>query len=157
MRVRASLLRDPTGNEPSAFFDPPIEGPGGKQGLTHDITLSFQGSASIRNGNLIAQVAHGVLSFLRIEPNETSTLLTAEYSDAKSLPARYYTQDFRASTFSAQFAFSSTPDEQFYGMGQQACCHDHSVNKKGQVVDLINFNSHVTIPVYMSNKVCFFR
>ncbi|KAJ3754565.1 family 31 glycoside hydrolase [Lentinula raphanica] len=29
---------------------------------------------------------------------------------------------------------------------------DDSVNKKGQVVDLINFNSHVTLPVYMSNK-----
>ncbi|KAG5653177.1 hypothetical protein H0H81_001894 [Sphagnurus paluster] len=154
IRVRASLLRDPTGNEPSAFFDPPLEGPGGSQGLAHDITLPFQGSASLRNGRLIAQVSRGVISFLRVEQNGTTTLLTSEYSDAKSLPSRYYTQDFRSSSFAAQFAFSSTPDEQFYGAGQQACCKDHSVNKKGQVVDLINFNSHVTLPIYMSNKVC---
>lgn len=152
IRVRASLLRDPTGNEPSAFFDPPLEGPGGSQGLAHDITLLFQGSASLRNGRLIAQVSRGVISFLRVEQNGTTTLLTSEYSDAKSLPSRYYTQDFRSSSFAAQFAFSSTPDEQFYGAGQQACCKDHSVNKKGQVVDLINFNSHVTLPIYMSNK-----
>lgn len=59
--------------------------------------------------------------------------------------------------FAARFTFTSTPDEQFYGMGQQACCQDHSVNKKGQVVDLINFDSHVTIPVYMSNKVSISR
>ncbi|RDB17394.1 Alpha-xylosidase A [Hypsizygus marmoreus] len=152
IRVRASLSRDPTGNEPSALLDPPLEGPGGNEGLTHDINLPFQGSASLRNGNLIAQVSLGVLSFLRAERNGSNTLLTSEYIDAKALPARYYVQDFRSSSFAARFAFTSTPDEQFYGTGQQACCKDHSVNKKGQVVDLINYNSHVTLPVYMSNK-----
>lgn len=94
-----------------------------------------------------------MLSFLRVEPNGSSTLLTSEYTDTKALPSRFYTQDFRASTFSTQFSFSSTPEEHFYGAGQQACCNDNSVNKKGQVVDLINYNSHVTLPVYMSNKV----
>lgn len=157
IRVRASLLRDPTGTELSAFLDPPIEGPGGNQGLAHDTTLPFRGSASLRNGNIIANVTNGMLSFLRVEPNGSSTLLTSEYADTKILPSRFYTQDFRASTFAAQFSFSSTPDEQFYGTGQQACCNDNSVNKKGQVVDLINYNSHVTLPVYMSNKVTFVR
>ncbi|KAF9457895.1 glycoside hydrolase family 31 protein [Collybia nuda] len=152
IRVRASLLRDPTGAELSAFLDPPIEGPGGHQGLAHDITLPFRGSASLRNGDIVANVSNGMLSFLRVEPNGTTTLLTSEYSDTKALPSRFYTQDFRASTFSTQFSFSSTSDEQFYGTGQQACCNDNSVNKKGQVVDLINYNSHVTLPVYMSNK-----
>lgn len=146
-------MRDPTGNELSAFFDPPLEGPGGGQGLAHDQTVVFRGTASLRNGNLIAQVSDGQLAFLRVEPNGSETLLVSEYTDTKALPARFYTQDFRASSFSAQFSFSSETDEQFYGAGQHACCNDHSVNKKGQVVDLINYNSHVPLPVYMSNKV----
>ncbi|TFK31775.1 glycoside hydrolase family 31 protein [Crucibulum laeve] len=152
VRVRASLLRDPTGREPSAFLDPPLEGPGGNAGLAHDITLPFQGSASLRNGNIIASVVQGVISFSRVELNGTITLLTAEFTDTKTLPARYYTQDFRSSSFEAAFGFSANPDEMFFGAGQQACCNDHSVNKKGQVVDLINFNSHVTLPVWMSSK-----
>ncbi|GLB39655.1 hypothetical protein LshimejAT787_0701650 [Lyophyllum shimeji] len=49
IRVRASLLRGSTGNEPSAFLDPPLEGPGGNQGLAHDIVLPFWGSAAVPN------------------------------------------------------------------------------------------------------------
>jgi hypothetical protein len=69
------------------------------------------------------------------------------------LPARNYVQDIRGQSFQAQFGFSADPDEMFFGAGQQACCKDHSVNKKGQIIDLINYNSHVTLPVWMSNKV----
>ncbi|KAE9402747.1 glycoside hydrolase family 31 protein [Gymnopus androsaceus JB14] len=152
MRVRASIMRDPTGNEWSALLDPPIEGPGGNNGLGHDITVPYQGNATIRNGNLTASITLGVLSFFRVEPNGSTTLLTKEFTDTKAILPRFYTQDFRSSSFQSQFDFASDPDEQFYGAGQQACCMDHSVNKKGQVVDLINYNSHVTLPVYMSNK-----
>lgn len=155
MRVRASLMKDPTGQELSALLDPPLEGPGGGQGLSHDIELPFQGNATIRNGDLITEVSNGFISFFRAESNGSRTLLTAEYTDTKALQPRYYIQDFRASSFEAQFSFTSTPEEQIYGTGQQACCDDNSVNKKGQVVDLINYNSHVTLPVYMSNKVSF--
>ncbi|TFY64580.1 hypothetical protein EVG20_g5893 [Dentipellis fragilis] len=152
-RVRASLMRDPTGNELSALLDPPIEGPGGKQGLAVDTHVPYGGSATIRNGNLIASLDAGVLSFYRLEANGSRALLTAEYTDDKALPARYYKQEFRASSFSAQFAFTADPDEMFFGVGQQACCKDNTVNKKGQVVDLLNFNSQVPIPVFMSDKV----
>ncbi|KAA1474565.1 glycoside hydrolase family 31 protein [Dentipellis sp. KUC8613] len=151
-RVRASLMRDPTGNELSALLDPPIEGPGGKQGLTVDTHVPYGGSATIRNGGLIASLDAGVLSFYRLEANGSRTLLTAEYTDDKALPARYYTQEFRASSFAAQFAFTADPEEMFFGVGQQACCKDNTVNKKGQVVDLLNFNSQVPIPVFMSDK-----
>jgi alpha-D-xyloside xylohydrolase len=150
--VRASILRDPTGNEWSAFLDPPLEGPGGNNGLNHDINVPFLGNATIRNGNIVVSIDLGVLSFFRVEPNGSRTLLTQEYTDTKAFVPRYYTQDFRSSSFESHFDFSSDPDEQFYGAGQQACCLDHTVNKKGQVVDLINYNSHVTLPVYMSNK-----
>ncbi|KAF9078456.1 glycoside hydrolase family 31 protein [Rhodocollybia butyracea] len=152
MRIRASIMRDPTGNEWSALLDPPLEGPGGNNGLNHDITLPFQGNATIRNGNIVVSIDLGVLSFFRAEENGSTTLLTKEYTDTKAFVPRYYTQDFRSSSFQSQFDFASDPNEQFYGAGQQACCLDHSVNKKGQVVDLINFNSHVTLPVYMSDK-----
>ncbi|THH21409.1 hypothetical protein EW146_g126 [Bondarzewia mesenterica] len=151
-RVRVSLMKDPTGTELSAFVDPLLAGPGNN---TLDVSTSvpYQGSATIRNGDLVAELAGGTLAFYRVEPDGTRAALTAEYTDDKALPARYYVQEFRASSFSAQFAFTSDPQEMFFGVGQQACCKDNTVNKKGQVVDLVNFNSQVPIPVFMSNKV----
>lgn len=146
-------MRDPTGQEPSSLLDPPLEGYGGGANLEHDIKLPFQGSASFRNGNLAVDVLNGSLSFWRIESNGSRSLLTSEYKDTKAVPARYYRQDFRSSSFAAYVSFSSEPGEQVYGGGQQACCSNHLVNKKGQVVDLLNFNSQVTMPLYMSNKV----
>jgi alpha-D-xyloside xylohydrolase len=152
VRVRVSLTRDPTGTEISALIDPPLEGPGGGAGLSHDLEIPYGGNGTLRNGNLIAEVTNGILSFSRVEPNGSTTLLTSEYTDTKTLPARSYVQSFRASSFQAEFSFSSDSDEQFYGLGQQHCCKDHTVNKKGQVVDLLNFNSQVPLPVYMSSK-----
>ncbi|KAL1741983.1 glycoside hydrolase family 31 protein [Schizophyllum fasciatum] len=151
-RVRTSLMRDPTGNEWSGLIDPPLEGPGGDAGLAYDTLLPYHGNATIRNGNLLANVSLGVLSFYRLEPNGSATLLTAEFTDEKAIPARYYTRNFLSDSFAVDLAFSAEAGEQFYGTGQQACCKDHTVNKKGQVVDLFNFNSNVALPVYMSSK-----
>ncbi|KAJ7460833.1 glycoside hydrolase family 31 protein [Mycena latifolia] len=156
IRVRASLLRDPTGTEPSALLDPPLEGPGGGAGLSFDTLVPFQGDASLQNGNILARISGGVISFFRVSTaangSQVLDLLTSEYTDDKTLTARFYRQDFRANSFAAEFSFSADPTEQFYGAGQQACCNDNTVNKKGQVVDLLNFNSQVTMPIYMSNK-----
>ena len=148
-------MRDPTGQEPSAFLFPPLDG-ASVDGLATATLLPYGNSSAFRNGDLLVNVGSGQLEFFRVEPSGELTLLTAEYVDTKALPARSYRQDFRSSSFEAAFHFSSEPDEQFYGAGQQACCMDHTVNKKGQVVDLINYNSHVTLPVYMSNKVTAF-
>ncbi|KAJ7811551.1 glycoside hydrolase family 31 protein [Mycena olivaceomarginata] len=156
IRVRASLLRDPTGTEPSALLDPPIEGPGGGAALAFDTLVPFHGSGSLQNGNILARITGGVISFFRTSTAENGSqvldLLTAEYTDDKTITARFYRQDFRANSFAAEFSFSADPTEQFYGAGQQPCCNDNTVNKKGQVVDLLNFNSQVTMPIYMSNK-----
>lgn len=150
-------MRDPTGTEPSSLLDPPLEGFGGNAGLAFDTLVPFQGSSTIRNGNIMANLTGGVLSFYRVSTasngSQVLDLLTGEYTDDKTLPARFYRQDFRANSFAAEFSFSSDPDEMFFGAGQQACCKDSTVNKKGQVVDLLNFNSQVTMPIYMSNKV----
>lgn len=118
IRVRASLIRDPTGNELSALLDPPLQGPGGNQQI-----------------------------------NGSWTLLTQEFTDDKYLCSRYYVEEFKTPSFMAESSFTSDPTEQFYGAGQQACCKVNPVNKKGQSIDLINFNSFVPLPVYMSNKV----
>lgn len=154
--MRASLLRDPTGTEPSALLDPPIEGPGGGAALAFDTLVPFQGNGSLQNGNILARITGGVISFFRASTAENGSqvldLLTAEYTDDKTITARFYRQDFRANSFAAEFSFAADPTEQFYGAGQQPCCNDNTVNKKGQVVDLLNFNSQVTLPIYMSNK-----
>ncbi|KAJ6559323.1 glycoside hydrolase family 31 protein [Mycena sp. CBHHK59/15] len=156
IRVRTSLLRDPTGTQPSALLDPPLEGPGGGAGLSFDTLVPFQGNGSLLNGNILARISSGVISFFRVSTaangSQVLDLLTSEYTDDKTLAARFYRQDFRANSFATEFSFSSDPTEQFYGAGQQACCNDNTVNKKGQVVDLLNFNSQVTLPIYMSNK-----
>jgi hypothetical protein len=112
------------------------------------------GNAAVRNGDLVVEVLLGVISFYRVESNGTRTLLTGEFKDTKAPFARNYVQDLRGNAYQAQFSFSADTDEMFFGTGQQACCKDHSVNKKGQVVDFYNYNSHVTLPVWMSNKVC---
>ena len=145
-------MKDPTGTELSAFVDPLLEGPGANT-LAVSNTVPYQGNATLRNGALVAELANGALSFFRVDAGGARAPLTAEFADDKALPARYYAQEFRASSFAAQFSFASAPDEQFFGAGQQACCADHTVNKKGHVVDLVNFNSQVPIPVLMSNKV----
>ncbi|THU93345.1 glycoside hydrolase family 31 protein [Dendrothele bispora CBS 962.96] len=156
IRVRASLMRDPTETEWSTILDPPIEGPGGNAGLSHDTTISYLSNATLRNGNLIAQVSLGTISFYRVETDQDSednlTLLTSEFTDTKARVPRSYVQNSNSGSFEAMFDFDSDVDEQFYGAGQQACCKDSSVNKKGQVVDLINWNSQVRMPVFVSNK-----
>jgi len=152
-RVRATILRDPTGNEPSALLHPPLEGPSSK-GLDHSINVPFMGNGSIRNGHLGVDILLGAISFHRVHPNGTRVPLTSEFKDTKSPYARNYVQSLRGNAYQAQFSFSSDPEEMFFGTGQQACCNDNSVNKKGQIVDLFNYNSHVTLPVLMSNKVC---
>lgn len=69
-------MHDPTGNEPSALVDPPIEGPGGNAGLAHDLAIPFKGSATIRNGNLVIDLSQGVLSFFRVSSELFSPLNT---------------------------------------------------------------------------------
>jgi alpha-D-xyloside xylohydrolase len=61
----------------------------------------------------------------------------------------YYAWNGPGYEFSAAFSFSTTPDEQIYGTGTQ---QDHLVNKKGNVIDLINFNTHIPTPVFMSSR-----
>ena len=158
-RVRAWPFRPPNGNEISFLYDPPLEGPenGVSPGMKYDVKVNGTQTVAIRNGNTIVRTYSPNqnnqtivrLAFHRIEHDGSETLLTNEYSPLKSLAPRYYEWSDRGYEFSAAFSFSTTPDEQIYGTGTQ---QDHLVNKKGNVIDLINFNTHVPTPVFMSSR-----
>ena len=155
-RVRAWPFRPPTGDEISFLYDPPLEGPenGISHGMSFDTQTNGNSSITIRNGNTIVRT-YGIdeagyrLAFYRVEPDDSLTLLTHEYSPLKSLNPRYYSWSGAGYEFSAAFSFSATPDEQIFGTGTQ---QDHMINKKGQVIDMINFNTHIPTPIFMSSR-----
>ncbi|KAK4502327.1 hypothetical protein PRZ48_005752 [Zasmidium cellare] len=157
-RVRAWPFRPPNGNEISFLYDPPLEGPANiSSGMQYDTKVNGTQFASIRNGNTIAKTFspngnnHTLvrLAFYRVENDGSETLLTNEYAPLKALNPRYYEWNGPGYEFSAAFSFSTTPDEQIYGTGTQ---QDHMINKKGNVIDLINFNTHIPTPVFMSSR-----
>ncbi|KAF4538656.1 Glycoside hydrolase family 31 [Lasiodiplodia theobromae] len=155
-RVRAWPFRPPNGNEISFLYDPPLEGPenGEARGFSYDFAVNGNQSAIIRNGNIIVKTyglegAHYRLAFYRIESDGSETLLTNEFNPVKALNPRYYSWTSTGYEFSAAFSFSTTPDEQIFGTGTQ---QDFMLNKKGSVFDLINFNSYIPTPVFMSSR-----
>ena len=158
-RVRAWPFRPPTGHEISFIYDPPLEGPeeGEAHGMQFDTNFLGNQSISVRNGNILVRTSGWGgnpggyrLGFYRVEDDGSETLLTNEYAPLKSINPRYYSwSGGLGNEFSAEFSFSTTPDEQVYGTGTQ---QDHLVNKKGSSIDLINFNTHIPTPVFMSNK-----
>ncbi|RAL08014.1 uncharacterized protein BO97DRAFT_227994 [Aspergillus homomorphus CBS 101889] len=157
-RVRAWPFRPPTGQEISFLYDPPLEGfeNGTAHGMSYDMTSTGETPQTLRNGNLIVRTtgwggnAGGYrLAFSRVNADGSETLLTNEYAPLKSLNPRTYTWPGPGAEFRAEFSFSATPDEQIYGTGTQ---QDHRINKKGSVIDLINFNTYIPTPVFVSNK-----
>lgn len=158
-RVRTWPFRPPTGNEISFLYDPPLEGPenGHSRGMSYSEKINGTQFTVIRNGNTLVKTYSPTadnttnvrLAFYRAESDGSETLLTNEYSPLKSLNPRYYSWRGPGYEFSTAFSFSTTPDEQIYGTGTQA---DHMVNKKGQTIDLINFNTHIPTPMFMSSK-----
>ncbi|CAG8938027.1 unnamed protein product [Penicillium salamii] len=157
-RVRAWPYKAPTGQEVGFVYDPPLDGPedGEAHGMKFDTAFTGNRSEELRNGNMLVRTSGWGgnpggyrLAFYRVESNGSETLLTNEYAPLKSINPRYYSWTGPGSEFAAEFSFSTTPDEQIYGTGTQ---QDHLVNKKGLTIDLVNFNTHIPTPVFMSNK-----
>jgi alpha-glucosidase (family GH31 glycosyl hydrolase) len=148
----------PDGNEISFLYDPPLQGPynGVSLGVNYTTLTNGKDQIAIRNGNIICRTGPGTfadstntrLAFYRVEADGSEIQLLNEYSPLKSKNPRYYEWPTNRYEFTAEYSFSSTPDEQIYGTGMQT---DHMVNKKGQVIDFLNFSSHVPTPVYMSS------
>ncbi|KAK5718232.1 hypothetical protein LTR17_015750 [Elasticomyces elasticus] len=138
-RVRAWPFRAPRGDETSFLYDPSLEGfeGGVAHGLDYGMKSDGNHSSTIRNGNTMVKSygpdgAANRLAFYRIETNGSESLLTGD----------------------------APPDEQIYGTGTQ---QDHAINKKGSsstypstmqghVIDLLNWNTHISAPLFMSNR-----
>lgn len=156
-RVRAWPYKPPSGNEISFLYDPPLEGyeNGKAHGMDYDTTSIGNSSTVLRNGNIVMRTISGTyglntsLAFYRVEDDGSESLLLNEYSPTKSKNPRYYEWNGPGSEFSTEFSWTSDPTEQIYGTGQQ---QDHMVNKKGQTMDLLNFNSYIPTPMWMSNR-----
>jgi len=158
-RVRAWPYRPPNGNEISFLYDPPLEGPenGTARGMSYDTRSNGTQAINIRNGNTIvksySQIADNTtqirLAYYRVEADGSETLLTNEYAPLKAINPRYYSWNGPGYEFQAAYSFATTPDEQIYGTGTQ---QDHLVNKKGNVIDLVNFNTHIPTPMFMSSR-----
>ncbi|KAK3065375.1 hypothetical protein LTS18_011898 [Coniosporium uncinatum] len=159
-RVRAWAFRPPNGNEVSFLYDPPLEGYEGREahGMTYDRTINGSQFTAIRNGNTVVKTFGGSygyntrLAFFRIEANGSETLLMNEYSPTKSKNPRYYSWSYNLGyEFATEYSFSAFPDEQIYGIGTQ---RDHMINKHGQTIDLLNFNSYIPTPDAWSSVHC---
>lgn len=156
-RVRAWPFKPPRGDEISFLYDPPLEGyeNGKAHGMSFDTTSIGNSTVTLRNGNILMKTIGGTyqkntgLSFYRVEDDGSESLLLNEYSPTKSKNPRYYEWNGPGSEFYAEFSWTSNPSEQIYGTGQQ---QDHMVNKKGQTIDLLNFNSYIPTPMFMSNR-----
>ncbi|KZN84512.1 Alpha-xylosidase A [Penicillium chrysogenum] len=129
-RVRAWPFRAPTGHEIGFVYDPPLEGPenGEAHGMTFDTAFNGNLSEELRNGNMIVRT-----------------------SGWGGSPGGYRLAFYRVEANGSETLLTNdtTPEEQIYGTGTQ---QDHLVNKKGLTIDLINFNTHIPTPVFMSNK-----
>ncbi|KAJ5033798.1 hypothetical protein NUH16_005215 [Penicillium rubens] len=129
-RVRAWPFRAPTGHEIGFVYDPPLEGPenGEAHGMTFDTAFNGNRSEELRNGNMIVRT-----------------------SGWGGSPGGYRLAFYRVEANGSETLLTNdtTPEEQIYGTGTQ---QDHLVNKKGLTIDLINFNTHIPTPVFMSNK-----
>ncbi|KAJ5666581.1 hypothetical protein N7462_010990 [Penicillium macrosclerotiorum] len=141
-RVRAWPFRPPTGQEIGFVYDPPLEGPEGGEarGMTFDTSFNGNQSEELRNGNMVVRTSGW---------GGNPGAIVWRFTVWRGTDQRRSLQTRPGSEFAAEFSFSTTPDEQIYGTGTQ---QDHLVNKKGMTIDLINFNTHIPTPVFMSSK-----
>ncbi|RPI92784.1 MAG: glycoside hydrolase family 31 protein [Chloroflexi bacterium] len=138
IRVRATRLPEIKQDWISALL--PQEGP------QSEIEISETG-ASLRNGSILAKVtASGELSFVNVK---TGTVLLREQAIHRlSIPARHY-QDGKGDLFHIDVCFEAYEDEHMYGLGQ----HQHGrLDQKGCVVELIQRNTEVSIPLLLSSR-----
>jgi alpha-D-xyloside xylohydrolase len=103
--------------------------------------------ASIRNGDMKAVISSkGEISFINV--NDGKELLKEKPVHFISIPARVY-QDLKGDLFHIDCCFEAYDDEHIYGLGQ----HQHGrLDQKGCVIELIQRNTEVSIPFYLSSR-----
>lgn len=102
--------------------------------------------ASLQNGNLLTEIStNGTIRFIN---SETQTELLSEIEQKFPQPERRFKQ-IQGDHFRIQQRFMAYDDEKFYGLGQQK---HGKLNQKGCVIDLLQLNSHVSIPFMISSR-----
>ena len=114
----------------------------------HQVEIQIgENEASLRNGSIVAHVnASGALRFMNAD---TGTVLLKEQPiHSLSIPARHY-KDVRGDLFHIDACFEAYEDEHIYGLGQ----HQHGrLDQKGCVIELIQRNTEVSIPFFLSSR-----
>ncbi len=137
LRVRGSL-NAPIMNDPlDALLEPVL--------TTPEIIINDE-EASIQNGVVTTKISsQGTLSFFN---NKTNQELLSEIRHKFPQPERRF-KSMGGNLFRTQVKFKSYDDERFYGLGQ----HKHGkLDQKGCVIDLLQLNSNVSIPFFLSNR-----
>jgi alpha-D-xyloside xylohydrolase len=116
---------------------------GGPAAVQVDITA---GHARITHGDLTAEVsASGQIAYFGADGRELLSEVTPHFTGP---PMRRYRAN-GAGTHHFEMLFNAHDDERFYGLGQ----HQHGrLNQKGAVVELIQRNTEVSIPVLVSSR-----
>ena len=110
-----------------------------------DIKISDE-KAVITNGKISAEItSEGQLTFYK--SSDHSELL-AEHSPHFLLAKRKYTS-LGSDLFHIETRFKAYTDEHIYGMGQQPNGH---LDQKGMVIDLLQHNTLINIPFYISTR-----
>jgi alpha-D-xyloside xylohydrolase len=106
-----------------------------------------QDDAAIHNGALTARVSPGgQVRFLK-GPSGQELLAEASPHFART-PARHYSA-LAGDTFRLEARFQAYDGERLYGLGQ----HQHGrLDQKGCVIDLVQYNTEVTIPFLLSSR-----
>ncbi len=140
LRVRATLAADIA--DPLAGIGALLEA----RPATPNISVTDD-AATIRNGAVTAHLtATGALRFTRSA--DGIELLAEQERHFVWPPARHF-EPGPGVLFRIEANFKAYDDERIYGLGQ----HQHGrLNLKGCVIDLIQRNTHVTIPFLLSSR-----
>jgi alpha-D-xyloside xylohydrolase len=111
-----------------------------------DIEIGLNG-ASIQNGEIKANIgSKGELSFINVHNGKE--FLKEKPIHLISIPARAY-KDLKGGLFHIDCCFEAYDDEHIHGLGQ----HQHGrLDQKGCVIELIQRNTEVSIPFYLSSR-----
>jgi alpha-D-xyloside xylohydrolase len=139
LRVRATMEAEIRDDLPGVLLPPPP--------LNAQVAIGAE-QAVIRNGNIAAEVSSaGRIRFLNAETG--AALLTERGDTAPWRPPARYFRPASGDLYSLETYFDAYDDERFYGLGQ----HQHGkLNQKGCVVDLIQYNTEVSVPFVLSNR-----
>ena len=142
LRVRGTVWRGIQDDLPGALLGATDGGPAGT-GSQIEIVAEH---ARITHGDLTAEVsASGQIAYFGAGGRELLSEVTPHFTGP---PMRRYRAN-GAGTHHFEMLFNAHDDERFYGLGQ----HQHGrLNQKGAVVELIQRNTEVSIPVLVSSR-----